>query len=80
MRYQVNLWRLARTTKAVIVRDIEASSVNEALALAMRDQQMPSVHEALILPVASPRGTTQGWVWRYRCTLWPDGRLSAVER
>jgi hypothetical protein len=80
MQYQVNLWRWARTTKAVIVRNIEASSVNEALALAMRQEQMRSVYEALILPVASPRGTTQGWVWRYRCRLWPDGRVSVTER
>ncbi len=76
--YQVNLWRLASTTKAVIVQDIQASNPDDALCQAMHAQRYTYVHRAVIIPAHSPRGTVRGWVWRYRCHLRPDGRLVGV--
>ena len=78
VRYQVNLWRLASTTRAVIVHGVEALNPNDALCQAMRAQGFSYVHRALILPETCPRGTMQGWAWRYRCHLRPDGRLVGV--
>lgn len=76
--YQVNLWRLASTIKADIVRAIQASSPDDALCQAMCARGFSYVHQAIIIPAHSPRGTTLGWVWRYRCHLRPDGRLVGV--
>jgi hypothetical protein len=76
--YQVNVWRLASTTKAEIVQDVQASNPDDALCQAMRAQRYPYVHCAVIIPADCPRGTMQGWVWRYRCRLGPDGRLVGV--
>jgi hypothetical protein len=76
--YQVNVWRLASTTKAEIVQDIQASNPDDALCQAMLALRYPYVHCAVIIPAFSPRGTMQGWVWRYRCRLLPDGRLVGV--
>ena len=76
--YQVNLWRLASTIKADIVHAIQASSPDDALCQAMRTQGFSYVHQAIIIPAHAPRGTTLGWVWRYRCHLRPDGRLVGV--
>jgi hypothetical protein len=76
--YQVNLWRLASTTKAEIVQDIQASNPDDALCQVMRAQRYLYVHCAVIIPAYSPRGTMQGWVWRYRCRLRSDGCLVGV--
>jgi hypothetical protein len=78
VRYQVNLWRLASTSKAAIVRAIQASTPDDALCQAMCAQGFPYVHRAVMIPAHSPRGTVRGWVWRYRCHLRPDGRLVGV--
>ena len=78
VQYQVNLWRLASTTRAVMVQDIEAMNPDDALCQAMRACGFPYVHQAIIIPTHSPRGTVRGWVWRYRCHLRPDGRLVGV--
>ena len=78
VRYQVNLWRLASTTRAMIVQDIEAMDPDDALCQAMRVHGFSYVHQAIIIPAHSPRGTTLGWAWRYRCHLRPDGRLVGV--